>query len=364
MAQRRRAGCHRNRVQPLAHAKAIRTPRLLLDRSGRAQWADPGRQRRQCARQLERLQHGGYECHDRGARQFAVVLAKVHGLRLAGETRRVPFADGVAGGTASMDDPTWGRFCCIATDPPKKGGPSARYRWRRPRMLPRPTTKGWRRSRNRNSPMPRRTSRRPSRRIRSTPPRGTSWGCCRLARTRRIWLAVTSTRLWSATRSSSSVHADFVSGIAGFAWRALADVTDTLVKLDPFDYPQAFYFNSVAYSICRTLRRRRKRADRGAPRYAARNPRVNHILGRLLAMRRTMPARRSNTNVPEVRARCDGRRQSAGAACRDRENYGGQRGGERAVVEEGNAVIRMDRREACPTCPGCRECRGWRSPSW
>jgi tetratricopeptide (TPR) repeat protein len=70
-------------------------------------------------------------------------------------------------------------------------------------------------------------------------------------------------------------------------WRSLAEVTDKLVKLDPFDYPLAFYFNSVAYFNLQDFAAAEKSAlaaERLDTRHAI--PGVSHILGRLLAMKK------------------------------------------------------------------------------
>ncbi len=67
-------------------------------------------------------------------------------------------------------------------------------------------------------------------------------------------------------------------------WRDLAEVTDKLVKLDPFDYPQAFFFNSVANYNMQNFDAAEKSAlaaERLDTRHAF--PKVSHILGMLLA---------------------------------------------------------------------------------
>jgi tetratricopeptide (TPR) repeat protein len=70
-------------------------------------------------------------------------------------------------------------------------------------------------------------------------------------------------------------------------WRVLAEVTDKLVKLDPFDYPQAFFFNSVANYNLQNFAEAEKSAL-AAERLDTRHgiPKVSHILGLLLAMRK------------------------------------------------------------------------------
>jgi tetratricopeptide (TPR) repeat protein len=70
-------------------------------------------------------------------------------------------------------------------------------------------------------------------------------------------------------------------------WQNLAQVTDKLVKLDPFDYPQAFFFNSVANYNLRNWEAAEKSAiaaERLDTRHAI--PKVSHILGMLLAMKK------------------------------------------------------------------------------
>jgi len=70
-------------------------------------------------------------------------------------------------------------------------------------------------------------------------------------------------------------------------WRGLADVTDKLVKLDPFDYPQAFFYNSVANYNLQNFAAAEKSAlaaERLDTRHAM--PKVSHILGLLLALKK------------------------------------------------------------------------------
>jgi tetratricopeptide (TPR) repeat protein len=69
-------------------------------------------------------------------------------------------------------------------------------------------------------------------------------------------------------------------------WRELADVTGRAVKLDPFDYPQQFFFNSVANYNLRNMdaaeksAREAEKLDTGH-----RYPQVSHLLGVILAQR-------------------------------------------------------------------------------
>jgi tetratricopeptide (TPR) repeat protein len=62
-------------------------------------------------------------------------------------------------------------------------------------------------------------------------------------------------------------------------WRELADVTGRAVKLDPFDYPQQFFFNSVANYNLRNM----DAAEKSAREHHY--PQVSHLLGVILAQR-------------------------------------------------------------------------------
>jgi len=70
-------------------------------------------------------------------------------------------------------------------------------------------------------------------------------------------------------------------------WQQLADVTETTVKLDPFGYPQAFFFNSVANFNLRNLEAAEKSALQ-AERLDTRHqfPKVSHLLGLIMADRK------------------------------------------------------------------------------
>jgi tetratricopeptide (TPR) repeat protein len=69
-------------------------------------------------------------------------------------------------------------------------------------------------------------------------------------------------------------------------WRELADVTGRAVKLDPFDYPQQFFFNSLANFNLRNMDAAEKSA-REAERLDTQHhyPQVSHLLGVILAQR-------------------------------------------------------------------------------
>jgi tetratricopeptide (TPR) repeat protein len=69
-------------------------------------------------------------------------------------------------------------------------------------------------------------------------------------------------------------------------WRELADITDTTVKLDPFDYPQAFFLNAVAHYNLKELDAAEKSA-RTADQLDTRRqyPQNLQLLGLILAQR-------------------------------------------------------------------------------
>jgi tetratricopeptide (TPR) repeat protein len=64
------------------------------------------------------------------------------------------------------------------------------------------------------------------------------------------------------------------------SWQDLADLTEKTVKLDPFSYPQAYFFNSVANYNLRNYDAAEKSALE-AERLDTRHqyPRVNYLLG-------------------------------------------------------------------------------------
>ena len=70
-------------------------------------------------------------------------------------------------------------------------------------------------------------------------------------------------------------------------WQDLADVTAKLVKLDPFGYPEAFYYNSVAnYNLhhFEVAEKSAVAAERLDTRHAI--PQVSHILGLILVLKK------------------------------------------------------------------------------
>jgi len=70
-------------------------------------------------------------------------------------------------------------------------------------------------------------------------------------------------------------------------WKGLADVTEKLVKLDPFDYPQAYFFNSVANYNMQKFDLAEKSALE-AERLDTRHqyPKNSHLLGMILALKK------------------------------------------------------------------------------
>jgi tetratricopeptide (TPR) repeat protein len=70
-------------------------------------------------------------------------------------------------------------------------------------------------------------------------------------------------------------------------WKALADNTGLLIKLDPIDYPGAYLYNSFAYFSMNNLDAAEKSAREGIRIDSAHNvPKMEHILGVILANKR------------------------------------------------------------------------------
>jgi tetratricopeptide (TPR) repeat protein len=71
------------------------------------------------------------------------------------------------------------------------------------------------------------------------------------------------------------------------SWQELTDVTDKAIKLDPFDYPQAFYYNAVANYYLKNFEAAEKSA-RQVEKLDTRHQltKNSHLLGVLLAQRR------------------------------------------------------------------------------
>lgn len=70
-------------------------------------------------------------------------------------------------------------------------------------------------------------------------------------------------------------------------WKELAQTTDTVLRLDPYDYPQAYFLNAVAYYYLRNLDAAEKsaREGQGIDKFH-RFPKSWHLLGAILAERR------------------------------------------------------------------------------
>ena len=74
--------------------------------------------------------------------------------------------------------------------------------------------------------------------------------------------------------------------LAARNWRELADVTGRAVKLDPYDYPQQFFFNSVANYNLRNMDAAEKSAREAEKLDTGHHyPQVSHLLGVILAQR-------------------------------------------------------------------------------
>jgi tetratricopeptide (TPR) repeat protein len=74
--------------------------------------------------------------------------------------------------------------------------------------------------------------------------------------------------------------------VRGQEWQAVADTTATAVKLDPFGYPQAFFFNAIANYNLKNYEAAEKSASE-AERLDTRHlfPKSTHLLGILMANR-------------------------------------------------------------------------------
>jgi len=67
-------------------------------------------------------------------------------------------------------------------------------------------------------------------------------------------------------------------------WQEVADSTDRVIKLNPFDYPGAYFYNSVAHYNLRNVDAAEKSAREGMKQDEAhRIPKLAHILGVILA---------------------------------------------------------------------------------
>ena len=87
-------------------------------------------------------------------------------------------------------------------------------------------------------------------------------------------------------------------------WQELADLTDKTVKLDPFDYPQEYFFNSVANYNMQHFDAAEKSALE-AERLDTRHqyPKNSHLLGMILAMKKDYAGAEGEAeDLPAIRA--------------------------------------------------------------
>jgi tetratricopeptide (TPR) repeat protein len=74
-------------------------------------------------------------------------------------------------------------------------------------------------------------------------------------------------------------------------WQDVVDHTEHLLRLNPVDFPQAWYFNSLGNFYLKNMDAAEKSAREGISRDPAHHyPDLNHVLGVLLAMKRDYPA--------------------------------------------------------------------------
>mgnify|MGYP000598559820 CR=1 FL=1 len=73
-------------------------------------------------------------------------------------------------------------------------------------------------------------------------------------------------------------------------WQEVADTTDRIVRLNPFDFPQAFFYNSVANFNLRKLDNAEKSAREAVKLDTQRRmPKASHLLGLILAQKEDYP---------------------------------------------------------------------------
>ena len=74
-------------------------------------------------------------------------------------------------------------------------------------------------------------------------------------------------------------------------WQEVADTTDRVLRLNPFNFPGAYYFNAVAnlqlqhLDVAEKNAREALKLDSGQ-----RNPRINYVLGVILAQKQDFAA--------------------------------------------------------------------------
>ena len=72
-------------------------------------------------------------------------------------------------------------------------------------------------------------------------------------------------------------------------WQDLADITERLLKLDAYDYPQAYFFNAVANYNMHNFEPAEKSAREAQKLDTAHQfPQIAHVLGLILAERHDM----------------------------------------------------------------------------
>lgn len=66
-------------------------------------------------------------------------------------------------------------------------------------------------------------------------------------------------------------------------WPEVLEITNKVIRLDPYDFPRAYYFNAIANSNLNDLDAAEKSAREAAKRDLAANPRAGYVLGTILA---------------------------------------------------------------------------------
>ena len=70
-------------------------------------------------------------------------------------------------------------------------------------------------------------------------------------------------------------------------WPEVVDLTNRVIRLDPFDFPRAYYFNSIANLNLNDLDAAEKSAREAAKTDLAANPRAGYVLGVILARKQS-----------------------------------------------------------------------------
>ncbi len=69
----------------------------------------------------------------------------------------------------------------------------------------------------------------------------------------------------------------------GEKWPEVLEITNKVIRLDPYDFPRAYYFNAIANSNLNDLDAAEKSAREAAKLDLAANPRAGYVLGTILA---------------------------------------------------------------------------------